>query len=63
MSELLTIQEQADRLRVKPSWLYQFTRLKGASAIPHLKVGKYIRFREEEVLAWLRARQGEKEGH
>ena len=57
MPELLTIDEMADRLRVQKSWLYQFTRPKTDDTIPHLRVGKYLRFREEEVLRWLRERQ------
>lgn len=57
MSELLTIDEMADRLRVQKSWLYQFTRLKSDEAVPHLKVGKYLRFREEDVMRWLQERQ------
>lgn len=57
MSELLTIDEMAERLKVHKSWLYQFTRLKDGDTIPCLKVGKYLRFREEEVMAWLKQRQ------
>lgn len=56
MSEFLTIDEIAGRLKVKKSWLYQFTRLRGESAIPHLKVGKYLRFEEDKVMAWIRDR-------
>jgi excisionase family DNA binding protein len=56
MSELLTIEEMANRLKVQKSWLYQFTRLKDEGAIPHLKVGKYLRFEEAKVLAWIYAR-------
>jgi excisionase family DNA binding protein len=56
MHEFLTIDEMANRLKVKKSWLYQFTRQKGEGAIPHLRVGKYLRFEEAKVLAWIYAR-------
>lgn len=45
---LVTVQEMASILNVPVSWLYQRTRL-GAEAIPHLKLGKYVRFNPEEV--------------
>ena len=50
---LMTVTELARVLNVSPSWIYQRTRL-GQSAIPHLKMGKYVRFKLEEVLAFLR---------
>jgi excisionase family DNA binding protein len=45
---LVTVQEMALILNVPVSWLYQRTRL-GSKAIPHLKLGKYVRFNPEEV--------------
>ena len=51
--ELITVEELAKKLKVPVSWIYQRTRL-GQAAIPHLKVGKYVRFKLEEVLAFLR---------
>jgi excisionase family DNA binding protein len=53
MSELLTIKEMAERLKVPVSWLYSRTRLKGEGTIPVVRAGKYLRFRESEVLEWL----------
>ncbi len=55
--ELLTIDQQAERLKVKKSWLYAQTRQKGPDSIPVLRVGKYLRFRSTEVETWLRERQ------
>jgi len=46
--KLLTVQELALVLNVPVSWIYQRTRL-GPAAIPHLKIGKYVRFNPEEV--------------
>ncbi len=57
MSELLTIQEMAERLKVPVSWLYSRTRLKGEKTIPVVRAGKYLRFREAEVLHWLEKQQ------
>jgi excisionase family DNA binding protein len=50
--ELITVQELAKRLNVPVSWVYQRTRL-GQEAIPHVKMGKYVRFNWQEVLAFL----------
>src|SRR5262245_17641655 len=45
----LTVQEAADLLRVKVSWLYERTR---TNSIPHVKLGKYLRFDRAELIAW-----------
>ena len=45
----LTIEEAADLLRVKVSWLYERTRTNG---VPHIKLGKYLRFDRDELLTW-----------
>lgn len=52
--ELLTIDELAESLRVKKSWLYARTRETGSDAIPRLRVGKYIRFKLSDVMEWLK---------
>ena len=59
---LLTVEEAADLLRVKVSWLYERTR---SNEVPHLKLGKYLRFDEEELRAWARRfrRDGRGRGH
>ncbi len=54
---LLTIGEAAELLRVKISWLYDRTR---TNEVPHLKLGKYLRFDRDELLAW--ARQFQRDG-
>jgi len=50
---LLSVDELAKSLNVPKSWLYSRTRQTGSDAIPRLKVGKYIRFRLNEVMEWL----------
>lgn len=51
---LVGIKELAEVLNVKPSWLYQRTR-RGMEFIPHIKVGKYVRFDTEEVIRFLKS--------
>ena len=48
-SELITAKELASRLKVQVSWIYRRTRL-GQEAIPHVKMGKYVRFDWDEVM-------------
>ncbi len=51
MSErLLTAREVAERLAVKESWVREATR---AGRLPHLKLGRYRRYRWPEIEAWL----------
>lgn len=58
---LLSAEQLADHLGVPVGWVYQRTRLKDAGRIPHVKVGKYVRFDLAEVLAWLKE-NGREEG-
>ena len=58
IQDFLTIDELAEKLRVRKSWLYSRTRETGPESIPKVKVGKYIRFVESEVIGWLK-RQNE----
>jgi excisionase family DNA binding protein len=44
----LTVTEAANRLGMTPSWIYERTRRK---AIPHRKLGKFVRFTEEDLQA------------
>jgi excisionase family DNA binding protein len=53
----LTIDEAVALIRVPKSWLYERTR---TNTIPHLKLGKYLRFDRDEVIAW--ARQFRRDG-
>jgi len=57
MEEFLTIDELAKRLRVKKSWIYRYSRQSGPESIPKIKVGKYLRFRLNEVMKWVEGRQ------
>jgi len=46
----LTVQEAADLLRVPVSWLYERTR---TNSVLHVKLGKYLRFDRDELIAWI----------
>ncbi len=46
---LVDVQEMANILKVPKSWLYHRTR-QGQSAIPHVKLGLYVRFYPDEVI-------------
>jgi excisionase family DNA binding protein len=56
---LLTVEDLANELRVKPSWVYGETRKTGPGTIPRIKVGKYLRFSLADVMEWLTAQQKE----
>ena len=51
---LLTVTELANRLKVPKSWVYTRTRHIGPKSIPQIRVGKYIRFPEFDVMAWIK---------
>ena len=56
---LLTVKEVAELLQVPVSWVYERTRKRSLDRIPGFRLGKYWRFRESDVLAWLeRQRSG-----
>jgi predicted DNA-binding transcriptional regulator AlpA len=61
MDEILTPFQVAERLQVKPSWVYEQTReraaVRNADPLPHIKLGRYLRFDWKDVLAWLERRK------
>jgi excisionase family DNA binding protein len=52
-SQLLTIEEVAELLHLPVSWVYAKTRRRSKDRIPGFRLGKYWRFREADVLAWI----------
>jgi hypothetical protein len=50
--ELLTVQELAEALKVKPSWVY------GHKDLPCIWVGRYPRYEKDAVLDYLRKKNG-----
>lgn len=49
----MTVAETAHVLHVPVSWVYGRTRRRGKERIPHIKLGKYLRFEEAAVRDWL----------
>jgi len=56
---LLTVKEIAALLKVPVSWVYQRTRTRGKAQLPHFKLGKYLRFERQSILAWLGEQRSE----
>jgi len=57
--QLLSVHDVADFLQVPASWVYGHTRDRCPDRIPGFRLGKYWRFDEADVLAWIRRRQVE----
>ncbi len=56
---LLSVEDMAELLKVPVSRVYEGTRKRGLERIPGFRLGKYWRFRMEDVLGWLeRQRSG-----
>jgi excisionase family DNA binding protein len=51
VDRLLTAEEIAERLGMRTDWVWAQAR---AGRIPHIRLGRYRRFRESAVEAWLR---------
>lgn len=56
---LLTALETAAVLKVPLSFLYAPVRRRGANAIPSIRMGKYLRYRLSEVMAWVEQQRAE----
>jgi excisionase family DNA binding protein len=56
-NELLTVKEVAELLRVPVSWVYDRTRKRSLDRLPGIRLGKYWRFRQGEVLAWVESQR------
>jgi excisionase family DNA binding protein len=57
--ELLTVADVAALLRVSKSWVYEHTRARAtprSDQLPHIKIGKYVRFDPQLVRAFLERR-------
>ena len=50
---LATVEQMAEILQVPKSWLYHRTR-QGQEAIPHVKLGLYVRFDPDEVIKFFK---------
>jgi excisionase family DNA binding protein len=52
---LLSVDELSETLNVPKTWVYARTRETGPSAMPRIKVGKYVRFELDKVIDYLKA--------
>jgi excisionase family DNA binding protein len=52
-NRLLTVGEVAELLHVHVSWVYGRMRKRSTERLPGYRLGKYWRFRAEEVLRWV----------
>ena len=56
LNELLTVDEVATLLKVSRSWVYEHSRSKKTAKsdrLPHIKIGKYVRFDARAVRDFL----------
>jgi excisionase family DNA binding protein len=49
--KLLTADDVAELMRMTRAWVYAETR---RNAIPHLRLGRYVRYRRGAIEAWMR---------
>jgi excisionase family DNA binding protein len=56
-SHLLTVHEVAVMLQVPVSWVYGRMRKRSIERLPGYRLGKYWRFRQTEVLAWIQSQR------
>ena len=56
-ADILTVQELAARLKVRPTWVYEHLRQRDENPLPVIRVGKYLRFSWVNVCSWLQSRQ------
>src|ERR1700736_143590 len=54
-SEIITANEVAALLRMTPAWVYAETR---RNRIPHMRLGRYFRYRRSAIEAWMSALEG-----
>lgn len=54
--EILRPEEVAQLLRTSVGWVYEKCRSRQRDPLPCLRLGRYIRFEKQTVLAWARGR-------
>ncbi|HZS60319.1 MAG TPA: helix-turn-helix domain-containing protein [Gemmatimonadaceae bacterium] len=58
---VLTVDEVAELLKVTRSWVYEHTRTRGtpkSERLPHIKLGKYVRFEPAALRAFVERKRG-----
>jgi predicted DNA-binding transcriptional regulator AlpA len=54
-NQLLTVRDVAELLQVPVSWVYKHAGPRCPSPLPFIKLGKYLRFRSTDIMAFLRS--------
>lgn len=57
--ELLTVQDTARLLKVSVTWVYEHVRPDTEDRLPHVKLGKYLRFDRRDLQAYIDAKRAE----
>src|SRR5467141_1232205 len=52
-SQILTLTELAERLKVSERWVYEKSRRRCQNPLPVIRIGRYLRFNWLEVSVWL----------
>ena len=61
--ELLTAEEAAQFFKVPLSWVYERCRERSTDPLPHVKLGKYLRFYKSDLLHYMeKFRRGDPKG-
>lgn len=53
-SRLLEVEDVANYLGMRTDWVYREVR---AGRLPHIRLGRAVRFRRESIEAWLESRE------
>src|ERR1700676_3220087 len=56
-SQILTLTELAERLKVSERWVYEKSRRRCLNPLPCIRIGRYLRFDWTSVSAWLVQRE------
>jgi predicted DNA-binding transcriptional regulator AlpA len=56
-SQILTLTELAQRLKVSERWVYEKTRRRSQNPLPTIRIGRYLRFDWVRVSEWLREQE------
>jgi predicted DNA-binding transcriptional regulator AlpA len=56
-SQILTLAELAERLKVSERWVYEKSRHRCVNPLPVIRIGRYLRFDWTSVSAWLRQQE------
>ena len=52
-SQILTLKELAERLKVSERWVYEKSRRRCQNPLPTIRIGRYLRFLWTDVSSWL----------